>query len=70
MGNKYEYVKLTDKKHLNEVVRCQGAKWERYVAGGWIQTGILMEYFSDESPLYEMYEEISEKEALELIKAS
>ena len=70
MGNDYEYVRLTDREHLNNIVRCRGENWERYVDGEWKQTGILIEYFCDESPLYEMYEEISEKEAMKIIKAS
>lgn len=67
---KYEYVKLTDREHLNTVVRCKNEEWEIYVAGEWKQTGILIKYFCDESPLYDCYEEISEEEAMKIIKAS
>ena len=70
MVNKYKYIRLTDREHLNNIVRCQGEEWERYVNGEWKQTAILIKYFSDESPLYDCYEEISEEKALELIKAS
>ena len=69
-NNKYQYIRLTDREHLNNVVRCQGRLWERNVDGEWKQTGILIEYFCDESPLYNCYEEISEEEALKIIKAS
>ena len=70
MGNEYEYIKLTDREHLNNIVRCRGEEWERFCNGEWKQTGILIKYFSDASPLYNCYEEISEEEALKIIKAS
>ncbi len=69
-NSKYEYVKLIDKEHFNNIVRCKGRQWERYVDREWKQTGILLKYFCDESPLYGCYEKINEKEAMTIIKAS
>lgn len=34
----------------------------------WIKTGVLMLYFCDESEVYDLYEDISEEEALKSIK--
>ncbi len=67
MGKKYVYICLLDEKHKNMIVRALDEEWEIYRNGEWIQTGILIEYFCDESPYYEMYEEISETEAMKII---
>lgn len=64
-----EYVRLMDNAHKDIVVRCEGRHWQQFVAGvGWKETGILIRYFSDESDLYEMYEEISAEQARELVE--
>ena len=71
-SDKIEYVKLTDLKNRGTIVRCNGRIQHRYdvKTKEWVRSGILMEYFCDESPLYDCYEEISEEEAMEIIKAS
>lgn len=71
-NNKIEYVVLTDNQNRGIVVRCNGRIQHRYDTEKkeWIRSGILLEYFCDESPLYNCYEEITEEQALELIKAS
>lgn len=70
--NKTEYVVLTDNKNRGIIVRCNGRIQHEYdrEKKEWIRSGILLEYFCDESPLYDCYEEISEEEALKRIKAS
>lgn len=63
-----KYFKLLDRENYGVVVKAQGENQQEYVPGeGWVQSGILMEYFCDESPLYGLYEEISKDEAEKLI---
>lgn len=63
-----KYFKLLDPAHENTIVRAEGRSQQEYVVGqGWIESGILMEYFCDESPLYNMYEEITEEKMMRLI---
>lgn len=64
------YYKLIDEENMNIVVRGEGESQQAYIKGrGWIESGILMEYFCDESPFYNEYEKISEGEALRLIES-
>lgn len=64
-----KYYKLLDWKNSGTIVRAQGRSQQRYVKDkGWVESGILMEYFCDESPLYDSYEIITEEEALKLIE--
>ena len=68
----FDYVVLTDSKHNGVIVKGNGSKQFRYdrKTKEWIRTGIFMDYCFEESPLYNQYKEISEKEALEMIEAS
>ena len=66
----YDYVVLLAGKDNGKVVRMREEEWEIFKDGKWIQTGIMILYFNDSDPLYDQYKEISEKEALEMIKAS
>ena len=61
---KWIYYKLLDKKHQGAIVRTMGRKQEIYdlTQKKWVRTGIMLEYFSDESDTYDMYEEIDEKD--------
>ena len=63
----WEYVKLLDRSHKNQVVRADGVFQQEYEDGKWIRSAILLDYYTDISPLYDMYEEITEKEAIELL---
>ena len=63
----WEYVKLLDRRHKNQVVRADGVFQQEYEDGKWIRSAILLDYYTDISPLYDMYEEITEKEAIELL---
>ncbi|MCL2531579.1 MAG: hypothetical protein FWE40_05430 [Oscillospiraceae bacterium] len=62
-----EYVRLLSKEHKGIIVRCVGRKQYQYDAkNGWVPSGILLAYFWPDDPYYEMYEEITEQEALAL----
>jgi hypothetical protein len=50
------------------IVRADGPYHQKYVSGfGWVDSGVFLQYFNDESPVYELYEEITENEAKILI---
>lgn len=62
------YFKLLDPKHENTIVRAEGRSQQQHIKGrGWVESGIMLHYFSDESDTYDEYEEISEDEALKII---
>lgn len=62
------YYKLLDPKHKNTVVRADGRSQQKFCKDrGWVESGIMIQYFCDESDTYDMYEEITEQEALDLI---
>ena len=63
----WKYVKLLDRSHKNQVVRADGGFQQEYEDGKWIRSAILLDYYTDISPLFEMYEYITEKEAIELL---
>jgi hypothetical protein len=59
------YYRLLDPKHKGTIVRGAGKIQEQFFPGkGWLRSGILLHYFSPESDTYDMYEEISEADAL------
>ncbi len=64
---KYEYVTLIDNRRRGTVVKCNGRLQYEYKNGEWVRSGVLMEYFNDESPYYDLYKEISEEEAMKMI---
>lgn len=62
------YFKLLDTEHRDTVVRAAGRSQQQFIPGrGWVESGILLRYFCDESETYGAYEEISEEDALKLI---
>jgi len=65
MMNKWTYYKLLGDKHKDVIIRANGPRQERYYPdkGQWVRSGIMLEYFCDESSTYDMYEEISETQA-------
>lgn len=65
------YYKLIDEKYNGMIIRSNDSVEERYdpESSTWIETGVMIRYYSDESDQYGMYEEITEKEALEIITA-
>lgn len=64
---KTTYVVLIDNVRRGTIVRMDGQDHYRYKDGSWVETGIMMEYFDDESPAFELYKEITEEEAMKLI---
>lgn len=62
------YYLLTDNDRRGTIVRTEGRIHHRYdKIKGWIRSGVLMEYFNDDSPYYDSYNEITEEEAMKLI---
>lgn len=66
------YFRLTDKQHLNRIVKSEGRK--QFVFNektqSWVRSGIMIHYFSDESDTYGMFEEITEAEALSQLRVT
>jgi hypothetical protein len=65
-----KYVKLLDNAHKNTVMRAgvDGIGYYKYTkACGWVRSSLMLDYFCDESDTYDMYEEITEAEAMRLI---
>lgn len=64
-----EYVRLVDGENYGTIVKCNGRLQYEYdkKEKKWVRSGILMEYFCDESTLYNSYEEITENEALKAL---
>ena len=59
------YYRLLDPKHKNTIVRAEGRSQQQHIPDkGWVESGIMISYFSDESDTYGMFEEISEADAL------
>lgn len=66
----YDYVELTDNINRGIIVKMNGRYHYEYdrEKKDWIRSGIMMEYFCDESPAYGSYREITEEEAMKLIE--
>lgn len=65
-----KFYRLLDPKHENTIVRAKGRSQQKYVKEkGWVDSGIMIKYFCDESPLYNMYEEITEEKAMQIINS-
>ncbi|MEL7571313.1 MAG: hypothetical protein AAGU14_12230 [Eubacteriaceae bacterium] len=63
------YFKLTDEKNKGMILRAEGTTVESYrKERGWVRDGILIRYTFPESDTFGMFEEISEEEALKVIK--
>jgi hypothetical protein len=63
------YYRLLAPKDDGTIVRTEGRSQQQYIQGrGWIESGIMLEYFWPESDIVENYEEITEQEAIKLIK--
>ena len=69
MANDVKYVMLTDNESYGTVVKLCGQKHYEYINGEWVRSGIMTEYFCDESPFYDLYKEITPEEAEKLIKS-
>ena len=64
------YYKLVDRINYGKIVKADGRKQYTYVFGEsiWEKTGIMLLYFTDRSGFHDAYEEITEKQAYEVIK--
>lgn len=61
------YFRLLDTENMNTIVRAEGRSQQQFVKEkGWVETGIMIDYFCDESDVYNMYEEISEDQVLKI----
>jgi len=64
-----EYFILLDRTNNGVIVKADGRIQYVYVpCDGWVRSGILLEYQIPESPLYDKYEQISEKKALDIVR--
>ena len=64
-----KYYKLTDKENNGVIIKTEGRRQYRFDRlKGWIPTSVMLKYWSDSSDVYDMYEEISEKEFTALTK--
>ena len=66
---KWTYFRLLDNNHKDVVVRADGPNQEEYDPNKreWVWSGIMIDYFSDDSDTYNMFEEISRDEALVVV---
>ncbi len=65
-----KYYRLEDNENRGTIVRTEGRSQQRYFPDkGWVESGVMMKYFNDESPYYGSYSEITEEEANKLITA-
>jgi len=63
------YYVLDDFANRGTIVKADGRIQYEYVKGsGWVRSGILIDYFCDESLLYDSYRTIPEGEATKLIE--
>ncbi len=65
-----KFYRLEDYENRGSIVRTEGRSQQRYIPErGWVESGVMMKYFNDESPYYGSYSEITENEANNLIAA-
>lgn len=65
------YYLLRALPHEGAIVRTNGAVHEEYIPDtGWVRSGILIQYFNDESDYYNLYEELTEDDALKRIEGT
>ncbi|PNH22016.1 hypothetical protein CAL30_03420 [Megasphaera hutchinsoni] len=66
----YSYYVLKDKPHKGTIIKWN-SEFEGYKykpkTHEWVESGIMLEYFWEDDPKYEMYEEITEEEAMKRI---
>ena len=63
------YLLLTDDKNKGVVVKQVGRDFFSLINSEWKKRGLSAGYFLPDAPEYESYKEISEEEAMNLIKA-
>ena len=63
------YIELLDKEHKGIVMKLKGIDQFIYRKGiGWVESGLFLRYSWPESDLYDLYKEISEKQAMKKIE--
>ena len=64
-----EYVKLTDTVNKDKLLRFTGSAWEEYniATGRWVISVLIYTYLDPSSPFFELYKDITEAEAAEII---
>lgn len=70
MENNTRYLLLTDEKNRGAIIKQEGTKFFSFVDSEWKRRGLSAGYFLPGTPEYECYKEISEEEAMAIIKAS
>ncbi len=66
-----KYYRLLDEKNNGKIIKVENKRQYRYdTLKGWIQTTVMLNYWSDGSDTYDMYEEISEREAFTALNIS
>lgn len=68
----YMYFRLLDVEHRNMIIRVDDDKEELFFHDrGWVEVGLFGIYQLpyDDNPLYDMYEELAEEEAMKAITA-
>lgn len=66
-----KYYRLLDKEKNGTIIKIENqSQYEFDSVKGWVLTSIMLRYWSDMSDFYDMYEEISEKEAVALTSVS
>ncbi len=63
-----KYIELLDKKNKGMIMRLNGKEQFVYEKGiGWKRSALFLDYSWPESNLYDLYKEISEKQAMKKI---
>jgi hypothetical protein len=64
------YYRLAVPQEEDVIVRTEGRSQQEFVKGkGWVESGIMLEYFWPESDMYNQYSELTEEEALKAINS-
>ena len=55
--SKYRYYLLKANSNKGDIVKANGRNQYIYENKDWVRTGIMLEYFWEDDPKYEMYED-------------
>jgi hypothetical protein len=65
----YSYYRLKDTENKDAIIRTAGLAQKKWAPGeGWVDFHYMTRYFIDESDYYDLYEELTEAEALAVIE--
>ena len=67
--DKKRYFRLTDRENRGTILKQIGRKFYQFKDSEWVRTGLWLRYFypDADAPEFECYEEITEKEAVDLL---